>query len=165
MYQEKAAAKAAAARKSKADLWAEERSILERQDSPKAADADRLHELVEQLSLDPREVEVHALAITEAATCRKAATEVERHDRTIAKADKEVERLGAQIDKLRAALTQAADGREQADQAASHARRVAENVDRIEAQFPALFGLDAEPSGENASPTIQALRRKLGLEE
>ena len=56
---------AAADRQKRAELWSEYRQILERHGSPQAGDAEKLAELVQELRLDSKHVELHIAVIDE----------------------------------------------------------------------------------------------------
>ena len=81
-------------RAARGKLWREYRGILERHDKPRDGDADRLVELLGELSLTDQHVELHLVVLAELAEIQPLADAEEAARAEIVAADAEIEKQG-----------------------------------------------------------------------
>ena len=144
-------------------LWQEYRGLLERAEHPQKADAERLLELVDLLNIDPREVELHLVVLEDEARIKPEADALEDNAETARKANELVEKRRAENDASILRGESAYKLAREAEEAVTRSRAQRETQTKICGEYPALFGSSADPIDGDATPNIQAARRRLGL--
>ena len=141
-YKGRAARAAADERRARAEAWATYRKLLE--DDPADGDAEQLSRLAKQLNLEPREVELHAVVLTEVARFSDLADSLPEYLETAQAGTARAKELDGELERLLEAIAENGRQRDAAQLRVAEAQEALRAIDVTAVEFPGLCGGDED---------------------